>query len=107
MSRFSSLCFPYSKKNEMPEKCPCFYHFLFIKTNIINFFFFYFEQCCVPNNSPISDQLQESDFIYQFSFETKYKRPFDFRLLSKMILEAFLTFVFYFKDLFKFVVNIC
>ncbi len=51
----------------------------------------------MPNNSPISDQLQESDFIYQFSFETKYKRPFDFRLLSKMILEAFLTFVFYLK----------
>ncbi len=95
MSRFSSLRFPYSKKNEMPEKCPCFYHFLFIKTNIIISLFFYFEQCCVPNNSRISDQLQESISFITLSFETKYKRPFDFRLLSKMILEAFLTFISY------------
>ncbi len=34
-------------------------------------------------------------------FRNEIQRPFDFRLLSKMILEAFLTFVFYFKDLFN------
>lgn len=81
MSRFSSLRFPYSKKNEMPEKCPCFYHFLFIKTKIIKFFFF-----LTLNNAVHLRSAAGVGF---------HLRPFDFRLLSKMILEAFLTFVSY------------
>ncbi len=88
-------------------------------------FFLNFEQCSVPNNSHISDQRQESDFIYhvrrvnradKWSEKDKklvkdlvskwnkkapalkifyFRRPFDFCHLSKMILEAFLTFVSY------------